>query len=62
MPAKRNFTPIVVKVLVYHAQTLWLRLGTVRYGFPISLFFNELRAGFVPVRFCRRRYGTYTPL
>jgi hypothetical protein len=61
MLAEANFTPIVVRVPMDHMQALWLRFGTVRYGFLVSLFFNALRARFVPVRFCRRRYGTVHP-
>ena len=44
-----------------HMQALWLRFGTVRYAFPLSRFFNSLRARFVPVRFRGRRYGTVHP-
>jgi hypothetical protein len=61
MLAEANFTPIVVRVPMDHMQALWLRFGTVRYGFLVSLFFNVLRARFVPVRFPRRRYGTVHP-
>jgi hypothetical protein len=61
MLAEANFTPIVVRVPMDHTRALWLRFGTVRYGFPVSLFFNSLRARFVPVRFPRRRYGTVHP-
>ena len=61
MRAEAHFTPIVVRALVNHAQVLWLRFGTVRYGFPRSWFFNSLRGRFVPVRFPRRRYGTVHP-
>jgi hypothetical protein len=61
MLAEANFTPIVVRVPMDHMQALWLRFGTVRYGFSVSFLFNALRARFVPVRFCRRRYGTVHP-
>ena len=61
MLADANFTPIVVRVPMDHMQALWLRFSTLRYGFPVSLFFNALRARFVPVRFSRRRYGTVHP-
>jgi hypothetical protein len=44
-----------------HVMVLWLRFGTVWYGFRVSLFFSDLRARFVPVRFSRRRYGTVHP-
>jgi hypothetical protein len=59
--ARGNFTPIVVRVLMNHVLALWLHFGTVRYAFPLSRFFNSLRARFVPVRFRRRRYGTVHP-
>ena len=58
MLADVNFTPIAVRVPMNHMQALWLRFGTVRYGFLVSLFFNALGGRFVPVRFGRRRYGT----
>jgi hypothetical protein len=61
MLAKANFTPNVVRVPMDHIHELWLRFGTVRYGFLVSLFFNALRGRFVPVRFSRRRYGTVHP-
>jgi hypothetical protein len=61
MLVEANFTPIVVRVPMDHIHALWLRFGTVRYGFPRSCFFNSLRARFVPVRFSRRRYGTVHP-
>jgi hypothetical protein len=61
MLAEANFTPIVVRVPMDHMQALWLRFGTVRYGFLVSLFFNALRGRFVPVRFSRHRYGTVHP-
>jgi hypothetical protein len=61
MLADANFTPIVVRVLANHAQALWFHFGTVRYDFRRFRFFNSLRARFVPVRFCRRRYGTVHP-
>jgi hypothetical protein len=61
MLADANFTPIVVRVPMDHMQALWLRFGTVRYGFLVSLFFNILHSWFVPVRFSRRRYGTVHP-
>jgi hypothetical protein len=61
MLAKANFTPIVVRVPADHMQALWLRFGTVRYGFRLSLFFNCLCPRFVPVRLSRRRYGTVHP-
>ena len=61
MLAESNFTPILVRVPMDHIQALWLRFGTVRYGFPVSSFFNGLRAQFVPVRFSRRPYGTVHP-
>ena len=61
MLAEANFTPIVVRVPMDHIYALWLRFGTVRYGFLVSLFFNALRGRFVPVRFPRRRYGTVHP-
>ena len=44
-----------------HVRTLWLHFGTVRYGFLVPWFFNRLHARYVPVRFCRRRYGTVHP-
>jgi hypothetical protein len=44
-----------------HMRALWLRFGTVRYGFRVSFLFSDLSARFVPVRFCRRRYGTVHP-
>ena len=44
-----------------YMRTLWLRFGTVRYGFVVSWFFKTLRGRFVPVRFSRRRYGTVHP-
>ena len=59
--ARDNFTPFVVRVPMNHARVLWLHFGTVRYAFPLSRFFNSLRARFVPVRFRRRRYGTVHP-
>ena len=61
MPSEALFTPIFVKVLANNVQMLWLRFGTVRYGFLLSWFFNALRARFVPVRFRGRRYGTVHP-
>ena len=30
-----------------HVSTLWFHFGTVRYGFPVSWFFNSLRARYV---------------
>ena len=56
-----NFTPIVVRVPMNHVSALWFHFGTVRYGFLVSWFFNSLRARYVPVRFCRHRYGTVHP-
>ena len=61
MLAEANFTLIVVRVPMDHMQALWLRFGTVRYGFRVSWSFNSLRGRFVPVRFSRRRYGTVHP-
>ena len=61
MLAGANFTPSVVRVPMDHMQALWLRFGTVRYDFPLSLFFNGLCPRFVPVRFSRRRYGMVHP-
>jgi hypothetical protein len=61
MPSEALFTPILVRVPTDHERRLWLRFGTVRYAFPLSRFFNSLRARFVPVRFRRRRYGTVHP-
>jgi hypothetical protein len=59
--ARDNFTPFVVRVPMNDVRALWLHFGTVRYGFPVSWFLNNLRARFVPVRFRRRRYGTVHP-
>jgi hypothetical protein len=59
--AGKNFTPFVVMVPMNHVQILWLRFGTVRYGFLVSWFFNWLGGRYVPVRFCRLRYGTVHP-
>jgi hypothetical protein len=59
--AKANSTPIVVRVPMNHVGMLWFHSGTVRYGFPVAWFFNELRARYVPVRFWRHRYGTVHP-
>jgi hypothetical protein len=59
--ARENFTPFVVRVPMNHARALWLHFGTVRYAFPLSRFFNSLRARFVPVRSPLRRYGTVHP-
>jgi Domain of unknown function (DUF6378) len=61
MRAGAHFTPICVRVLTNHVRMLWLRFGTVRYGFPRSRFFNSLPGRFVPVQFPRRRYGTVNP-
>ena len=61
MSPNANFTPIVVRVPMNHVRALWFHSGTVRYGFPVSWFFNALRARYVPVRFCRHRYGTVHP-
>ena len=61
MLAGANFTPIFCEVPMDHMQALWLRSGTVRYGFPVSPFFKGLCPRFVPVRFSRRRYGTVHP-
>jgi hypothetical protein len=61
MPSEALFTRILVRLPADHMRTLWLRFGTVRYGFQWSLFFNGLCGRFVPVRFPRRRYGTVHP-
>ena len=61
MLAEANSTPIVVRVPMDHMQALWLRFGTVRYGFRVPFLFHDLSARFVPVRFSRRRYGTVHP-
>ena len=61
MLAEANSTPIVVRVPMDHMQALWLRFGTVRYDFRVLFLFSDLSARFVPVRFCRRRYGTVHP-
>jgi hypothetical protein len=57
MLAEANFTPIFVRLPMDHMRALWLRFGTVRYGFRVSFLFSDLSAQFVPVGFCRRRYG-----
>ena len=61
MPPEAHFTHILVRVPAGNPRALWLRIGTVRYGFLVSWFFNTLRDRFVPVRFRRRRYGTVHP-
>jgi hypothetical protein len=61
MLAAANFTLILPRVPAGNPSGLWLHLGTVRYGFLGSWFFNGLRDRFVPVRFRRRRYGTVHP-
>lgn len=61
MACKAHFTPFVVRVPMNHVDVLWFHFGTVRYGFRVLWLFNELRARYVPVRFCRHRYGTVHP-